>query len=888
MKRSLRSWLWRVPINEEVDEELAFHIEMRTRELVERGMEVRAAREIVLSRIGDLGQLKRTCEDLGRKRDRDMRLTQWLDDLKDDGVVALRQLKAAPTFTAVAVLTLALGIGANSAMFAVADATLLRALPYPQPDRLVMISELRPDGGRGSVNPLDFVDWTERARTFDAMAVALSGQTSIAGADGIVQAVATQAVTARFFDVLGITPIAGRTFQMSDEQPRPDVVVLSEGLWRSHLGGDPTTVGGPIRLGGRTFTLIGVVPATFQFDIPGFASLGQTQAWTILNPPASRSPAERYPHYLPVIARLKAGVTIDAARTEMAAISNALAEESPATNKNHVATVDPLRDRLASRELRLTSLLLFGVVAFVLLMCCANVANLLLARTNARARELAVRSALGAGRRRIVRQLLTESLVLAGLGGALAAGVGAALLSAAPSIVPPGLLPRSVPLAFDARVLMFSIVTTLVVAILYGLAPAWQATSRSLAHVLSLDARTATGGSSMLRTGLAVAEVAVAVLLLCGAGLLLRTLLTLGDVDPGNRAGEILTAAISPGVDGRPDTNRRYFAEIEREVKAAPGVRDVAWGSAMPFDGLFYGQTFQIDGDPPRPMANRDGTGYQIVSPSYFRLLGVPVLEGRAFTDGDATESPQVCIVDEAFVQRHLKGRAPIGTRVLVNAMAQPPQTVSREIVGVVKHVKERPDEAEARPQLYVPLAQNTWWLATLVVQPSTGSATGVAPAVRAAVTRVDRDRPLAFRTLSLIQTQATSRPRFRAVLVGAFALLALTLALVGVFGVLAYSVQQRTREFGVRIALGASAASVLRLVMSDAGGVIGSGIAIGLFGAAVLSRSISTFLFGVQPIDPLTFVVVPVALIATAAIAVAAPAWRASRIDPVIAFRNE
>jgi len=572
----------------------------------------------------------------------------------------------------------------------------------------------------------------------------------------------------------------------------------------------------------------------------------------------------------------------------MGAISNTLAEESPATNKGHRATVDPLRDRLASAELRLTSLLLFGVVAFVLLMCCANVANLLLARTSERSRELALRSALGAGRRRIVRQLLTESLVLAVLGGAFGAAVGAAILKAAPSLIPPGLLPQSVPLAFDQRVLAFSVGTTLVIAILYGLAPAWQATGTSLAHIMALDTRTATGASSRLRRGLAIAEVATAVLLLCGAGLLLRTLLTLQDIDPGNRAGELLTTSVHSGFGRTPESMRQFFANIEGAVRNAPGVRDVAWGSALPFDGLFYGQSFQIDGDAPRPQSDRDGTGYQIVSPSYFRLLGLPLLDGRTFTDADATDAPQVAIVDEAFVRRYLKGRTPIGTRVSVNAMVQPPEAVVREIVGVVKHIKERPDEPEEQPQLYVPLAQNTWALASLVVQPSSGPAEAIASAVRTAVARIEPDRPLIFRTLTTIQTQATSRPRFRAVLVGAFALLALTLALVGVFGVLAYSVQQRTREFGVRIALGASATSVLRLVITNAGGVIGIGIAIGLIAAAALSRSISTFLFGVQPIDPITFVLVPLVLIATAAIAVAAPAWRAARIDPVVAFRNE
>jgi putative ABC transport system permease protein len=888
MRQSLRSWLWRVPLNEEVSEELQFHIEMRTRELIDRGMDPKAAREIVLSRIGDLGQLKRTCEDLGRKREREMRVAQWLEDLRDDVAVALRQLKASPAFAVVAILTLALGIGANSAMFAVADATLLRPLPFDESDRLVVVSEIRPGGGRGAANPLDLVDWSERARTFEAMAAALGSSMSITDLDGVAQPLSGQAVSVHFFDVLRVKPIAGRTFQRSDEGPS-NVVVIGEGLWRRHFAGDTAAIGRSVRLGGRTLTVVGVVPASFQFDIPGRPSAEPSQAWTVLNPPRSRNPSERYPHYLPVIARLKPGVTIDAARAEMSAISNALAEESPATNQGHVATVDPLRERLASRDLRLTSMLLFGVVAFVLLMCCANVANLLLARTSARTRELAVRSALGAGRRRIVRQLLTESLVLAAMGGVLGMAIGAAILKAAPSLVPRGLLPQSVPLAFDERVLVFSVSTTLTVAILYGLAPAWHATGRSLAHIMSLDSRTATGGASRLRHGLAIAEVAVAVLLLCGAGLLLRTLLTLQDVDAGHRAEEVLTASVSPGVGRSAEVARQFYAGLESVVRSAPGVRDVAWGSAMPLDGSFLGgQAFQIEGDPPRPPANRDGAVYQIVSPSYFGLLGVPVLEGRAFTDGDATNAPQVCIVDEAFVRRYLKGRTPVGTRLSVNGLTTSPQIVLREIVGVVKHIKERPEESEEQPQLYVPIAQDAWWVASLMVQPASGRADVIAPAVRAAVARTAPDLPPVFRTLTTIHAQATARPRFRAVLVGAFALLALTLALGGVFGVLAYSVQQRTREFGVRIALGASAANVLRLVMSSAGGVIGAGVAIGLVAAALLSRTISTFLFGVQPMDATTFIVVPIVLIVTAAIAVAAPAWRAARVDPVVAFRSE
>jgi putative ABC transport system permease protein len=890
MKRSLRSWLWRVPIQQEVDEEIAFHIEMRTRELVARGLDAKTACEVVLARIGDAGRLRRTCVDLGRKRDREMRLTQWIEEFRDDVKYALRQLKVAPGFATVAVITLALGIGANSAMFALADATLLRPLPFPEPDRLVTLSEIRANGNRLPANPLDFEDWEARAGAFSAIAAVTRGSSAITGPDGAAEEIPSQAVTTRFFDVLGVRPIAGRTFLEADEGPAPDVVVMSEAFWRARFGADPTLVGRPTRLGGRMFTVIGIVPADFTFELPGTTTGGKSSVWTLLNPPRSRAPAERYSHYLNVIGRLKPGVSLEAARADIAAVAESLALESPATNTGHGATADPLRERVLGGELRLTAVLLLGVVGLVLLMCCANVANLLLARAAARAREFAVRAAIGAGRWRIVRQLLSESLVLAALGALVGAAIGAAMLRAAPSLIPPGLLPASLVLAFDGRVLLFCLTASFVVAILYGLAPMWQATDSSPTQAMAAEGRTTTGSSSRFRRLLATTQVALAVLLLCGAGLLLRTLLVLENVDAGAGASDVLTMIVGgggPGRDSTPESMRRNYDAFEREAASVPGVRAVAWGSVMPFAGQWYGHSFQIDGDPPRPPADRDGTSYFIVSPSYVRLLGIPLRQGRALTDTDSAESPQVCLVDEAFVRRYLHGRNPLDTRIAINSFAQ--RVVTRQIVGVVGHVKERPDEPEPQPQVYVPLAQDPWWEATLVIQPVSGRAEALAPAVRAALARVDRDRPVRMvRTLTAIADDATARPRFRTLVIGAFAVLALTLAMVGVFGVLAYSVQQRTREFGVRIAVGASAAHMLRLVLSSAGRVIVTGIGVGLGMAAVLSRSISTFLFGVQPLDPATFLLVPVVLATTAGIAIAAPAIRAMRVDPVGAFRGE
>ena len=897
MKQSLRSWLWRVSVRQEVDEELAFHIEMRTRELVERGMDPKTAREIVLSRIGDLGQLTRTCEDLGRKREREMRLTQRFEELRDDVLYAFRQMRATPGFTLVATLTLALGIGANSAIFALADATFLRPLPFTTPpERLVMLWERYPNGYLSQVTPLDYRDWAEQNRTFDAMAAFTADNAAIIGADGLPEQVRSQSVSARFFDVLGVTPIAGRTFQAADAVD-PSVVVLSEGFWRQRYGADPTIVGRSIVVGERPRTVIGIVPDRFQVVPATISNAGSEPpaVWILFNTPVGGGPGMRRAHFLYVIGRIKAGVPMAAAQQDLTAIGARNAELFPDTNKGHDPTLQPMRDALVGSEMRVTSLLLLGVVGFVLLMCCANMANLFLARTNARARELAVRSALGATRGRVMAQLLTESLVLAVLGGTIGAGVGAAILRAAPAMIPPGLLPSAVSLAFDARILLFCAATSLLAGLMFGLAPAWQSTGRSMTESLVSDRRTTARGG-LLRSALVVGEVAAAVLVLSGAVLLLRSLIALEAVDAGYRARDVLTMVINLPMNGltrygTADLARQFYERVEGAVKQVPGVRSAAVGAALPLDGMWFGQIFTIEGDPPNPEANRTAAAYQIISPTYFQTLDIPVVRGRDFAKTDTSSGVQVCIVSEAFVRRFIGNRDPLGMRLSVPgitllASAGP---VIREIVGVARQVKTFPGEREPVPQIYVPLAQNTWFMASISVRPTSGSAEALAPAVRAAIASVDKDRPVSrVRTIDTVAFQANARPRFRAVLVGTFATLALVLAMVGVFGVLAYSVQQRMREFGVRVAMGARMRDVLRLVLTGAARLTVIGIVIGLAIAAALSRFLATLVFPVAPLDPVTFAVVPIVLMATAAIAVAAPAWRAARVDPVVAFRSE
>jgi putative ABC transport system permease protein len=878
-----------VPVDQEVDEEIAFHVEMRTRELVDKGLDAKAAREVVLARIGDSGRLRRTCIDLGRKRDRHMRVTQWVGELRDDVKFAFRQLKSAPGFTLVAVITLALGIGANSAMFALVDAALLRPLPFPDPDRLTAVWERFQTFPRTPVSSANLRDWIERNRTFQSMAGGLGFPRRLAGADGTVEQIPAMQVTTQYFDVLGVKPILGRTFLPGDVAMPPNAAVMNEGLWRTRFGADPGVIGRTVRLDEFPFTILGVVPGDAQ------RAGGPASVWTLFaDLPGMDTRGLRF---FRGIGRLKPGVTLDSAQSEMTTIAESLAREFPATNKDRGVTVEPLRGSIIGPELRLTSLLFLAVVGFVLLMCCANVANLLLTRASGRAREMAVRAALGAGRRRLVAQILTESLVLAAIGGFLGLAVGAAILKAAPSVIPAGVLPFAVTLAFDARVVLFCGATACLVGVLFGLAPAWQASGTSLIQVASAESRTTTKGGGRLRSLLVTGEIAAAVLLLCGAGLLLRTLITLDNVDAGYRAESVVTIRVNLGY-GLPtsqfpdaDALRRFFDAVEREVAAVSGVRSVGWSSGLPLGGSALGWFgFDIVGQEATSPADRPLADYQLVTPSYLETIDVPVIAGRGFTALDSATSVPVCLVSEGLVRRYLKGRNPLGMRIAIRPVQLGPVApIVREIVGVVRQVKSAPTDIEETPQVYVSLAQNPWSFVALAVRPAGGRADALVPAIRAAVARVNPGVPTTLvRTLDDVAREATTRPRFRAVMVMTFAVLALVLAMVGVFGVLAYAVEQRTREFGVRIALGARPVDVLSLVLSGAARVIAAGVLIGLVSAAALGQTVSAFLFGVRPFDPVTFGSVTLVLIVTALAAMAAPAMRAARVDPVVAFRSE
>jgi putative ABC transport system permease protein len=800
-------------------------------------------------------------------------------------------MRVSAGFTLVATATLALGIGANSAIFALADATLLRPLPFRDPDRLVALIERNATAPRVPVSVLTLEDVRQQSRSFEELAaiqMGAGGGPLVTAPDGTVEAVERQSVSTRFFDVLGVAPVAGRAFRSSDEAPRTTVVIFSESLWRGRFNADPALVGKTVRLNGEPHTLVGVVPDRAQFTRPA-------RMWTLMPqlPPFVRT---RSFGIAEVVGRLKPGVTLENARADVAAIGARIVRENPTVSKGFALDAEPLRDLLMGPDLQLTSLLLVGVVGFVLLMCCANVANLLLARTSARARELAVRTALGAGRGRVVAQMLTESLVLALIGGVLGVALADAIIRVAPALIPPGTLSPAVALTFDARVAAFGFAAAILVGIVFGLAPAWHATSRSLLESLATESRTSTGGGRF-RSVLVSGEVAAAVLLLCGAGLLLRTLLVLVNVDTGYRVdhSRVLTLDFSlvGGPNSRyptPEAMLQFFADVARDVEARPEVESVGWTSALP-----YGTTSELGfwstevlGHPAVPADERPRADLAVATEGYFRTIDLPIVAGHGFSDRDSAASPAVCIVNEVFVRRVLGGRNPLGMRIALQRFPQM-KPIVKEIVGVVRQTSGGAAERAEILQVYMPLAQFPTGDVYMVARASSGPAEALTQIVRSIVAGYDPNTPVRRdRTLEFLSVESTAGYRFRAAIVGTFAALALVLAMIGVFGVLAYSVQQRQREFGVRVALGASSPSILRLVLANAGRLIAVGGAIGLALAFALGRTIAAFLFGVPTVDAVTFAGVAVVVAVTAAVASAAPAWRAARVDPVIMFRAD
>jgi putative ABC transport system permease protein len=795
---------------------------------------------------------------------------------------AARVLSRAPGFTALAVTVLALGIGANSAIFSVVDAALLRPLPFHQPDQLVMLWENRPGDAHNRTSPLTFLDWHDQNTVFAAMAAVSGGSRTLQTANG-AERITGQAVTQEFFSLLRIPLLAGRTFSEDDSRTRADVAVIGEHLWHTQFGGDPAIVGKTIPLDGMPFTVIGVAPASFQI-------LYQSDLWTLKTP--LRSPEQRRMHYLQVLGRLKPGVTIEQARSAMGVIAARVAEISPATNKDWGVTIDPLRESIVGAELRTTTLVLAGLVVFILLMACANVANLMLARGAARAREMAVRASLGAGGARLARQLLTESLLLAALGGAGGLVLAWILIRIAPRLIPEGGLPAGLVLSLDLRVAAFTTIISLGTGVLCGLAPAWQLAKGSLADAIRGGGRSVAAGNTRLLATLVMAEIAIAVMVVSGAGLFLRTLERLHQVDPGYHADRVLTMRVVLPLSRYPTPAHvlAFYQAAQREIETLPGVRSAAFGGSLPLTGFDIGQGVQIVGQAETGESRMRSAHYQMVGARYFETLGIPLQAGRAFTLHDDGGAQQVAIVNQEFVRRYLNGRLAVGTHIRVHAMDPAgPRLVEREIVGVVGQVKvDGLGETENAVEVYVPITQNAWDSASIAVR-AAGNPLALIAAVKGVIAKFDRQLAVTnIRTMDEISAESVARPRFRARLVGGFAALALLLSAVGIFGVLAFGVSRRKREFGIRMALGAQIADVVSLVLARGVKIAVAGIAAGVIGAAALARSLAALLFGVNPLDAATFGAAAALLALVALAAASVPAWRAARVDPAIALREE
>jgi putative ABC transport system permease protein len=803
---------------------------------------------------------------------------------------AVRLIHKAPWFTAASVCVLGLGIGATTAIFSLVDAALFRPLPFRDAHQLVMIWERSAQNARNFVALATFADWRDSAEALSGVA-ATAGivQIPIArGAEDLPESVPLESVTPSFFTVLGVTPLAGRAPDESNVYfpGRSDGgVAISERLWRTRFASDPSIVGQTIRVGSppRLVPVVGILPAAFQ-------PLGATDVWEVISVDGVGGRANRV---LRVIARMKPETTLDQVRAELTVIARNIEQANPATNKGWSVTIEPMQASIVGPDLRTTSLVLGGVVLFVLLLACANIANLVLARGVGRTRELAVRAALGGTRFRIARQLFVECLFLGVLGGLAGIAIAWALLRAAPSVIPPQTLPSTIVLILDWRLAVFASAITVLTALLFGLAPAWQAAHVSLVEAMNIGGRGSSDRAGRVRQVLAVVEIAIALLLMTGAGLLVRTLVSLKNVDAGYRADNVVTMSIRLPfrrlVAARPGELETYWRSIEREVASIPAVRVASLGYDLPLTGASINPPFEIVGRPATDPANRPSAHYQIIGPRYFEALDISLVAGRAFTERDSESAQQVCIVNDAFVRRFMAGQNPLGARIAIAAPGLRAGMVNREIVGVVRQVKTRPDEAEgSNYDVYVPAAQSPWVMANLIVR-ADGDPLQMVEQVKRAIARVDPTQAVSqVRTMAQVAEQSTARPRLRAQLVVAFAVLATLLAAVGIFSVLMFMVQQRAREFSVRLAVGASASDLLRLVLGGGLKLTAIGVAIGVAGSAALVRSLSALLFGVPPLDPLTFVVAPLALTAIAMLACLAPAIRALRADPIAALRAE
>ncbi|HET7453780.1 MAG TPA: ABC transporter permease, partial [Thermoanaerobaculia bacterium] len=794
---------------------------------------------------------------------------------------AFRSLRKSPGFAAVAIATLALGIGANTAIFSVVDAVVLRPLPYRDPQRLVMLWERRPKSDHVVASYPDFLDWRDRSRSFDG-AAAYSGWTFNLTGNGPPERVDSAVVSAGFFDVLGVTPHLGRGFRPEEEtKGRDDVVVLGHRLFVRRFLADPHILGKKILLNGKPFTVIGVAPDGIR--LPNLAAA--TAGGLFVPITHGYRPDNRQGHYLSVVARLKRGVTLAAARADLSGIAHFLQRTYPKSNTNHEIDAFPL-SREISGPSRPALLALLGSVFLLLAIASVNVANMLLSRATARSREIAVRAALGAGRGRLIRQLMVESLVLSLIGGGLgvvAAAGGVELIRR----FGPADIPRLDQARLDPLVLAYALAISVATGLLFGLAPAAHASVKRLAYSLKTGDRRLARGDGRAGRILVAAELALSVLLLTAAGLMLKSYWRLERVDPGFRTEGVVTAQLdfpeSKYPRGRDVT--AFGARLLDRLRALPGVERAGAVSNLPLqDERVWHLSFVVEGRV-LDRANPLFAFQQSVMPGYFETIGLPLLRGRGFSDADGREAPKVAIVNRTLADTIFPGQDPIGRRIALSDDPGPNDWVT--IVGIIGDVRSESLESAAPNQLYQPYAQNGTDGMAIVVRARRPDA--VAAALRTAVSEIDPDEPVYdIQPLADVVSSSAAQPRFRAFLTATFAGLALALAAIGIYGVLSYSVARRTHEIGIRMALGAARRDVLRLVVGRGMLLASIGVAIGLIGAALASRALSALLFGVATTDLPTFAAVAMVLLGVALAASLVPGRRALRIDPMVALREE
>jgi putative ABC transport system permease protein len=884
----LKKLFQRPAIKREIDEELRFHIEQRTAENIADGMTSEDAAREARKRFGNLQTVREQC--------RDKRRASVGESTAQDIRFGLRTLRKNPGFTAAAVLMLAFGIGANTAVFSVINTVLLKPLPYRKAARIVMVWTDNPSLNLSfhelPPTPPDLIEWREQARSFEQIA-GIRPRTADLSEQGDPEREGSAQVTANFFALLGAQPSFGRLFSEEEAQPgRDKVAVISYDLWKRHFGGDSNVIGKTITVNREHKTVVGVMPAGFSFprgaEMPALYGIApRTDLWLPFADSAEYWKNDDTRDFI-TIARLKDGVPLEKARAEMSKLSERDAKERALTHGGWIVYLRPLVAQITGKS-RPILLMLMGAVGFVLLIACVNVSNLLLSRAAARRKEMAVRAAVGAGRWRLVRQLLSESTVLSLLGGVMGLLLGAAAVRLILAVSPPN-ISRLSETGLDWRVFGFTLLVSLVTGLIFGLAPAWQTSKINLTQALRGDARsTGTPGSRRTHGLLVMTEVSLAVVLLTGAGLMAQSFLRLQAVDPGFNPQQVSAFDVSLFGDqynGDPRT-RQFFREARQRLAKLPGIHSVGAISSVPLGGAEQMNHLTIEGTELPAHGEEPVTENRRITPGYFETMRTPLLQGRDFNDFDGPDQQRVCIINRTIARDLFAGTDPIGKRLKLGRHVdnQPWLTV----VGVVGDIRGTALEVKPKPQVYSPRDQDTQNEMTFVVRTDAASAVSMEGAIRAEMKSLDSSLPVAnFRTMQNLVANAVARPRFSAFLFGSFAVIALILTAIGLYGVVAYATAQRTREIGIRVALGASARNVLGLVIRQGMFPALIGLGIGVGGALSLTRFLASQLYEVKATDPLTFLGSAALLLIVALAACCIPARRATRIDPMEALRYE